>query len=375
MGRVQSSDPDVYEHRSGGGCIMIFGLPFLLAGLFVMAIPFLPDAMRKGSPPPWFFAIPFGGLFATVGAALVFGRGGVIIDRRTGLVTKWWGLLVPFSRTHRPLSEFDQVTISREVRRSKNSTYTVYPVRLAGSEGKPIKFEEPRTQATARKTAEELAKFVNVKLVDRSMGTAVVREADELDASLRERKAKKGEQVTVPDEPLGRRSQQEVVGDTLAFEVPPTGFRGQHFVMMALGLIIPTVVYFWFFHAMVGRGGVPGPVQIIVGVLFIGLPFLLFFLGALSSAFTRVRVEVSPRELRVTSRGLLFPRAKAIPTDELEELEIIGAKALEGQSAVAMAGGQAIVARSDATTLAFGAGLSRAELDWMRAVIWNVVTA
>lgn len=32
-------DSGTLELRSGGGCLSIFGLPFLLAGLFVMQIP------------------------------------------------------------------------------------------------------------------------------------------------------------------------------------------------------------------------------------------------------------------------------------------------------------------------------------------------
>jgi hypothetical protein len=33
-------DQATLEIRSGGGCLSIFGLPFLLAGLFIMQIPF-----------------------------------------------------------------------------------------------------------------------------------------------------------------------------------------------------------------------------------------------------------------------------------------------------------------------------------------------
>ena len=69
-----------------------------------------------------------------------------------------------------------------------------------------------------------------------------------------------------------------------------------------------------------------------------------------------------------------------IPAAELEELQVIAGPELpsggaaRSVAAVFALGGH-IVARSDRATLTLGCGLSRAELDWMRAVIWNVVTA
>ena len=40
MRRIETHDPDILEFRGGGGCLALFGTPFLLAGLFVMSIPF-----------------------------------------------------------------------------------------------------------------------------------------------------------------------------------------------------------------------------------------------------------------------------------------------------------------------------------------------
>ena len=73
-------DQATLEIRSGGGCISIFGLPFLLAGLFVMQIP-LGIIPMKGPPGelPSIFVVLFGSMFAAVGACLVFGRSGIIM--------------------------------------------------------------------------------------------------------------------------------------------------------------------------------------------------------------------------------------------------------------------------------------------------------
>lgn len=385
MGRVESSDPDVVVYRSGGGCISVFGLPFLAVGLFVLSSPFLPARYRlkddkSGEAMPVAFPLVFGGVFAAVGAGLVLGRGGKTIDRRRGTATTWWGLLVPFRSKDIPLSDFDRVAIAREVRRSKNSTYTVYPVRLTGPGDAKVTLEEPQDKNKARALGEEIAKLLELKLADGSMGATVVREPGELDESLRDRVQRTGERPEVGAPPPGMRSVQSVEGDTLAFEIPPTGFKPVHLIPMCIGLAVPVFVYFMFFRHFPGGDKTPGAVRYLFlaffVVFFVALPILATFGMALSSAKKRARVEVSPRELRVTEIGLVRSRTKAIPTDELEELKVASAKEMaEQRSSGALAGGDVLVARSDKMSLTFGTGLSRAELEWMRAVIWNVVTA
>jgi hypothetical protein len=65
-------------------------------------------------------------------------------------------LLVPFKSTAYDLDSFDYITITREVRRSKNSTYTVFPVRLVDCtmKLKPINLGEPRDYEEARRMGE-----------------------------------------------------------------------------------------------------------------------------------------------------------------------------------------------------------------------------
>jgi len=386
---VESADPDVMVYRTGGGCLALFGLPFLLAGLFVMFLPLFPGKTKpeggSSKQMPAALAIPFGAIFAAVGAAFVFGRAGKTIDRRSGTMTTWWGIVVPFRRKEYPLSAFDRVTLSREVRRSKNSTYTVYPVRLEGPGAKKAALEERRAQRAARQGGEELAKFLGLKLADRSMGTLIVREAEELDESIRERARRRGERLEVSEPPPERRSRQSVAGDTLCFEIPPAGFRRAHLVGVAfgvvLGIVVPVVVYFVFLRNILGDEKMPVGVKAILVVFlvvfFMLVPLLAGLAITLRGFARRSVVEVSPRELRVTQHGLLRARSKVIPTDELEELEIVGPSALEGMASLhAFLGGEkVIVARSDRASAAFGAGLSPAELEWMQAVIWNVVSA
>ncbi|NQT54245.1 hypothetical protein HQ576_19465 [bacterium] len=381
MARVNSSDPDRMVFRSGGGCLMLFGMPFLLAGLAVMTGPLwgIKDSKTK-KPIPWAFAVPFGAVFAAVGASIAFGRAGKEIDRRAATVTTWWGLLVPFKSTTRPLADFEAVQVTKEVRRSKNSTYTVYPVKLKAAKGKDVSLEESRDAMKARKAGEEAAKFLSFKLVDRSLGETIVREAEELDESLRDRATRTGERAGVPDPPAGGRCTHSVVGDTLVFEIPPTGFKAGHIVAMLVGALIPIIVVAFFAFPMLRDDKMPSGAKLIfmlfLGAFFIGLPLVFSFGAAISSAKARTTVEVSPGLLKVTRSGLLGSKMTAIPTDELEELRLMrGGAAGAGSVQAALAGkAQVILPRSDNATVTFGTGLSNAELEWMQAIIQNVVT-
>ncbi len=90
------------------------------------------------------------------------------------------------------------------------------------------------------------------------------------------------------------------------------------------------------------------------------------FLRGIEKAVT---VEVSPREMRVRRRCLMGSPTEAIPSEELEELVLIGHSSKPGKKT------RRLAARSDELTLEFGHGLSEGELTWLRAVIWNVVSA
>ena len=365
---------------------MLFGLPFLLAGRFVLCSPLLPEGTqpedkKSGKPMPIGFAIPFGGVFALVGAALAFGRAGKVLDKRAGTVTTWWGMLVPFSRKQYPLSKYDTVMLRREVRRSKNSSYTVYPVRIEGAGAKTVKIEEPRDERKAREAGEEVAKFLGVKLVDRTMGTEVVREAEQLDESIRERVVRTGERPEVQEPPPGRKTRESVVGDTLRLDIPGRGMQPACYFAVIPGLIVPVFIYFTFFSGILADEKMPTGAKIgfmlFVGICFILLPLVVgvtIFIGNFDRGTT---VEVSPRELTVRRRFLVGTRVRTIGSDELEELVLIGLSTSRRSSLSSRMerGARRVAARSDRTTAEFGQGLADAELEWLRAIVWNVVSA
>jgi len=378
-------DPDNYRVKRGGGCLMLFGLPFFAAGIGII-VAALAGVMESdsGGPPPLYFAIPFGLIFASVGAAIMFGRAGIDIDSRASTITQWWGLLVPFKRTTTPLDDVSTVTISREVRRSKNSTYTVYPIRIAGKDNK-IDIEEPRQYAKARRRAEEVAKFLDFGIEDSSTGKTVVREAGTLDMSLRDKVRASGDRpARPPEQPAGSRVAVSSAGSQATFDIPAPGLGIAGGIAVAVGLVFACIPFFFF-------GGVIFTTDIIEEIgrawpvfIFFGVFTLIWLGGTLGFVLSTVRratarghLVVDPREVTLELRSRLGTRTVTISAAELEELDLVGLDdpRIPASMRSLVGADERVVARADRAEIEFGRGLSHAELEWLAATVRFIVTS
>jgi hypothetical protein len=378
-------DPDRYSVKRGGGCLMLFGLPFFAAGVGII-IAALAGVMKSegGGPAPLFFIIPFGLIFASVGAGLMFGRAGIILESRSRTITEWWGLLVPFKRTTTSYDAMKTVTISRERRQSKNSSYTVYPVRMEGEDG-VIDIEEPRDYAKARSRAEEVAKFLSFGIEDSSTGEKVIREAGTLDMSLRDRARASGEPTErPPEQPSPSRVQTTSAGSQATFDLPPPGLGVIGTVAVVIGLIFACVPIlfgggFLFSSGFAKDVGKAWPVLAffaVFGLIWMSAT-LGFVVSTLRKATARGRLIVDPRELTLEMRSFLGTKTEKISADELEELAVVGNNDQRIPEAMRALVGtdKRIVARSDSATIEFGRGLSHAELEWLCGTIRFILTS
>ncbi len=394
--KLIQTDPDILETRAGGGCLLLFGLPFLLAGLFVMAASL--KLVPIQSEVEWYFGIPFGGIFALVGAGLMFGRSGMTIDRRQQTVSKWWGILVPMKRDEYPLDQYSRVTLGRETRSSGDSSVTVFPVKLEGAgEVKALEIQAPQIYPAGRQLAETLAKFLNRPLVDTSTGQAVTREPDKLDEPLREQARRTREKVEWTEPPYGSKIQVHDEAGLKIFELPPPAPALASYLQLVAALGFVGFVSYFF---LIPLARLPMPPQL--RYIFFGFIGLFFILGPIWSALRgllapgrkNVRVAVSRDSLRVEEPGLLRKKAKEIPLGELEELvlpemnpELVpGRKLPDGTtlppSPRMMAVGQfmaklirnpGITARSDKMSMEFGQGLTKPELIFLHAAIKQLI--
>lgn len=373
------------EIRKGGGCIMLFGLPFMLAGLAVIGGA-LGVLGPKADGFPTVFGVLFGLVFVVVGGTVAFWRGGISLDRH-GNVSSWWGILVPWQKVEAKISEFDAVRVSKEVRRSNNSTYTVYPVCLFSDAAKDIKFKEPTKYEEARQLSERLAKFTGLKLIDASTGSEVVREADKLDTPLRDQLRQEGP-VELPEAPSNLRSTIRSKGRDIMIELPPSSGALLAKLMLIPFLIIPVIMGAVFF-SMFSHSGNGSRFASFLFVLFpvILVVPMIFLWRRKSAAFSMPqRLIVSPEQgVRlecVAKNGSITVRG-SIPVRELEEIvvpeeDITSLAGSRGGSAqvpefvkglAAAMGKTGMVLRSDNASLVFGGTLDREELLYLERVI------
>jgi hypothetical protein len=357
--------------------LTIFGLPFLLAGLGVLYAGFNGSlTMESGGPAPMSFYIPFGGIFAAVGLAVVFGRSGRRLDRRLGTVTSWWGLLfLPLSRNSRSLDDFHEVALQKEVIRNNNSSRTVYRTYLAGPEdptepatphSRPQNFFMMDTQSKyldGRRECERVAKFLQLPMRDAASGSEQVRQPDELDISLRDLWKKEGKEPNLLAQPSSGRVVLTTESDQAVFDIPPSGFGLLHTIqILGAGIMLIFVLSFFGFSVIKGVGTAPGPFKFLwfgFGLLFV-LPVFSVIASATKSALSKHRLTVSKDELILETSSPLGGSTAKIPMEQLEELELVnGARALE--------------ARSDYAAIRVGAGLDTEEVAWVKSMLEYII--
>ena len=399
-------DPDVLEMRSGGGCISVFGLPFLLAGLFLLQIPWGLVPVENSDSLPWYFFILFGGVFTAVGAFLVFGRSGLILDRRIKTVLRWKGLLIPMKREEQPLDRVGRVVILQDSGDSDSGPS--YPVRLEGDRLKTVNIFSPSDYQEARRVAEALARFLSRPVEDFSSGVKVVREPDRLDESLRERILRTKEDTShLPPAPFPMRMKITETAEGLILDIPGQGITGSHWVQTGIVLIFVGFVIYFF------SGFLRLPAPSFIRYLFGGFLLIFFILVPLLAALRYMhreakhstRVTVTPAFLRVEERAGRRSKTMEIPADELEELDLSTGKDRQNStrtqdrfpklnlpetgvprlpdgrpmprilvSLMRLAKSPGIIARSDTASVPFGTGLSEEELKYLHALIQKVLS-
>jgi len=337
---------------------------------------------ESGDPASPYFLIPFGLLFALVGAALSFHCIGLTLNSRRKTVEKCWGIFIPFRRKIEQLQDCSLVCIYKEVRRSDKSSYTVYPLRFNGLTS--VDIIETRNFKEARQMAEQIAKSFNIGVSDSTGSEPVVREAGELDESLRDRVKRLGEDLTIPAPPETMISTVEHRDHFAKVSIPAP----------QLGPVIPFLYGFAGFSSLLVFAFIGFPTFFSkhgsFDLIFAG--FICLFAGAPIVAVTSlvirrlkvvVTILVSPKSLEIEEKTSLGTKKTIIPVVELEELSIAeNSKTLpENMKTVppvivrflTVFASSPIHARSDDADIGFGRHLPVDEKAYLRAVILDVI--
>jgi cytoskeletal protein CcmA (bactofilin family) len=245
---VHTGDPGILSLRSEVvGCVVFVGLLFIAGGGFTVALALdrLPIEVSF-NPELKNIALAVGALVAMLGLIFVGGRSGKIFDPRRQSLISWSGFLVPMRRKHQRIDGYSWVVLVKEVRKGKNSSTTLFPVRLEGDRGPALHIDTCTDSLEARRLAEAVAKVLRLPLTDSMSGEAVIREPDHLDESLRGRMRRLGERVEIPSRPHTMRSQIQVTSSEVVAELPGMSTKAR-LIMNVVVIVFVLGVGFAFF--------------------------------------------------------------------------------------------------------------------------------
>ncbi len=296
--RVSDQQMEILE---GGGCLSVFGWPFLGAGLFMI---FLATGLglRVGDSDLNLWArlgMVFGGIvFTTVGGLFAFGRSIIVIDRARGVVWRNRSLLSVLIQSHSfPIHTFQSVELGFQP--GDSETPDIYSVVLKNTDGTcKVSISSQPNYADAWEDARQLAKFLDLPLADTTTDHSTILSPGDVDKPLAQRLRESREEVW-PVRPVAMVSQVKTASDRLHIQIPHRGFR----VFIVFGVVVLILLLYFLadFVDLLRRWDLSEPLPWMIA----GFLLLMFGLLPLSSVlFGALRGQKSQTEILVTKRGL-----------------------------------------------------------------------
>ena len=371
---IPQANPDRLNLRFGGGLMSLFGLPFLLAGLGVIAAAFAVKFGALNGDMPLYFGLPFGAVFALIGYCLVFGRSGIQADYASGEIVKWWGFPMPVRRTTYAIKSARDVRIAREVRRSDKSSYVVFPVYIEFDGDESLKVSEPRQEQKTRQTAEQVAEFLRLPLADATSGAVVTRSHDELDLNVKQRFRQGRLEAVIPDIPVALKSRIDFDGSKLAIDIPPAGPQPAYLIALLALLGFGGFVNFVFFIPFFSQfemEGMANWLPIAFAALFLAVPGLAAVRLLAQMFFVRESISATSHGVEFR-RGWIARRCWTLSAEQIEEIELgvdSNARRVSSRSQ------RAIAIRTDERTIRVGRHLKEEEKAYLLALLRAVLVS
>ncbi|HLY41221.1 MAG TPA: hypothetical protein VKR52_08400 [Terracidiphilus sp.] len=264
----RQSEPGVLKITRGGGAIAIFGMPFLLAGAFMLltAAAILP--LRTGSggaPAP--ILIPMGFVFLAVGGIMVFGRQVLILDLHRRSIIRQLRLLIPLRTDERPLSDFNAVVTSHNP--GDSEAPETYPVMLRASVGKDVTITKPLLFGESQRIAQHLARTLPLPMVDSTTDRELRVDPEDVGKSLQERTDPRVASEPQP-RPVQMSSQIEENASETKIVIPAGAPRPMMYIRMLLPIAVCLIATLCAIPVL-AKSANPSTLLLIFLVLF-GLP-------------------------------------------------------------------------------------------------------
>jgi hypothetical protein len=372
------------EFRHGGGCLALFGFPFLLGSVYLMLGALGLAPLKDEFSHPWTGLWPaaISLVFLGVSGGMVFGRSSVTIDRSVGLVTRRISLIVPLRTDRRQLNEFDRIVVAFVAGDSESPDR--YPIRLHAAAGKDFTISSPTEFRQARQQAEFLARALHLPLADTTTEHEVIvapeHAADTLQQRLRnqtlQRPVLPPAMLSIINESPGQPT--IVIPNRIQ---PVSGAIGALIGGLMLCIVAPVV---W---RIMSHSGTPLPVRLgFVGFLAVFFGIAPMTAAAAAFGFLRrtVTVRASPSGLVIERpRGLVRTRTESILASEILDIDYItiqgrlqsARRAAAHQNSPAasrvldsiatLLPNQGVIVKTRNALITFGAGLKADELSYL----------
>lgn len=310
---------DLLELKTGGGCLSIFGLPFLLAGIFMLLatvgiIPF----SNASEVPSWSYLLMglMALVFCGVGAALVFGRSWVILNRRAGSVIVAKGLLVPMDKRHHLLNDYSCIELRFQPGDSDTAdSYTLW----LKSDGSELRLYSGTDYGIAVSEGLKLSEFTGYDLIDKSSDHAQLVSVKEIP-----------EPTTEPDSDLRKPLRPQYLhclveedGSDLKISVPLRPLKPWILLEAVIPLVIlvfvlrPLLAFFYHTNtpAMVGNFFI-----FFILLFFVVLPLLGIIRKVTSAKGFECIIQVNRQGIRISyprqsKKGIMIDSSEIISLD------------------------------------------------------------
>ncbi len=316
MARVFSQvGPGRLEVREGGGCVAVFGLPFLVAGICVSLISLGLFPLQNAGEVPWFgkpMLLLMGVIFTLVGGALVFGRSWTRLDATGRTVVKQMGLLVPMSTTTHRLDDYASVLL--DFQRGDSDSADQFPVSLRARTGRDLRLFSSTQYAESRERATAIASVFRLDIEDRSTDHPVRLSAAQADLSLQHRMRLEHQRDERVVRPANMRSEISVANDGVRIVIPAGQVHPALFLFFLIPVAVPIFLFTPFFRFF-QQSKTPDVISwIFLGFLIIAfglLPALAGLKSFLGSRFGRTTITASTRGITIEQRRVWKTRPVA----------------------------------------------------------------
>ena len=309
------------KKSSSAGVFRFFGLPFLFAGLFFIYAGIEPSfKWQNDSRPPLFVLIPFCSVFVLMGLFIFAGVSGYELNQANKTIRTYWGLFFPLFRRSFSFSDLDSVLLSKEIRRSKNSTYYMYLVSVVpkGSK-KPHKIDSWINENVAREFAEKISRILQIDLlvshdVKNPLESTQRIEASKVDRSFAEKLSK----IAVSRSVLPAQTNMTVMrtdsGQVISYNTSRIPMFGEI-------LLISLAILFLLFLNSIYSDGVfhfPSPSAIPI------LSLLILFASGVVKSFKKFKITLLPgcAEVAESAFGIRTKKFR-LKRDEIDELKLV----------------------------------------------------